>query len=192
MKKKTTRSAGFSRILIAATALAMVAALLPGPALAANAPAASDITLTLSAAQAIALEAAGLPEDQVVMTLLKLDRDDGLWEFEVEFVAGGIEYEYDINAETGAITKASTETAGSWEKNLRAGQYLTMAEAQDMALAKAAVAPQDAAFTEIELDFDDGRMVYELAFTADGQRHQAELDAETGEVLQYRMVAEKK
>ena len=54
-------------------------------------------------AKSIALSHAGLSEDQVTFVRVKLDRDDGRWEYEVEFYKGGTEYDYEINATTGAI-----------------------------------------------------------------------------------------
>lgn len=59
--------------------------------------------LTLDEAKAIALEHAGFAADQVVFTKSKLDYDDGAAEYEIEFKANGLEYEYKINPYTGKI-----------------------------------------------------------------------------------------
>ena len=50
-----------------------------------------------------ALEDAGLKKDEVKFLRSELDRDDGILKYEVEFTKDGIEYEYDINADTGEI-----------------------------------------------------------------------------------------
>ena len=37
------------------------------------------------------------------MKKCKLDSDDGRWEYEIEFYAGGYEYEFEIDALNGTI-----------------------------------------------------------------------------------------
>lgn len=71
-------------------------------------PAEPDAALTAADAQAIALAHAGFTADAVTRLRTEYDFDDGVPEFEVEFRVGGVEYEYEIHAETGAIL--------SWEK----------------------------------------------------------------------------
>jgi uncharacterized membrane protein YkoI len=38
-----------------------------------------------------------------------LDREDGVWVYEIEFEANGFEYDYDVEAATGKILKAKKE-----------------------------------------------------------------------------------
>lgn len=54
-------------------------------------------------AQSIALSAAGLTASQVSRLRCQLERDDGRWEYQVEFRSGSMEYEYEIDALTGSI-----------------------------------------------------------------------------------------
>ena len=54
-------------------------------------------------AQSIALSAAGLTAGQVSRLRCHLERDDGRWEYQVEFRSGSMEYEYEIDALTGSI-----------------------------------------------------------------------------------------
>lgn len=56
-----------------------------------------------AAAKAAALAHAGLTESQVGRVEVSLDRDDGRVVYEVEFKLNRMEYEYDIDAATGAI-----------------------------------------------------------------------------------------
>ena len=60
-------------------------------------------TITKDATKEIALEAAGKTADQVCFTKAHLDNDDGRLEWEIEFVQGGMEYEFDIDARTSAV-----------------------------------------------------------------------------------------
>lgn len=54
-------------------------------------------------ALSIALFHANLPKDKVWVKKNKIDIDDGIKVFEIEFHANNKEYEYDIDASTGEI-----------------------------------------------------------------------------------------
>lgn len=59
--------------------------------------------LSIDQALAIALAHAGLSGNQVTVTKAELDTDDSVAEYEIEFLSGGFEYEYEIDAYSGAI-----------------------------------------------------------------------------------------
>ncbi len=63
----------------------------------------STAKITSEEAKAAALKDAGLTEADVTNLTTDLDRDDGVLKYEVDFHSGGVEYDYDINAETGKI-----------------------------------------------------------------------------------------
>ena len=54
-------------------------------------------------AQQIALSNARLAENQVSKLKVRLKLDDGVWYYDVEFRTIALEYEYEIEAYTGAI-----------------------------------------------------------------------------------------
>ena len=60
-------------------------------------------------AKSIALNHAGLSENQAYDMDIELDDEAGTLVYEVEFKFGGMEYSYEINAATGAILKHETE-----------------------------------------------------------------------------------
>lgn len=60
-------------------------------------------------AEQIALNHAKLTKQQVGYIQNKLDKDDGRWEYEIEFRYGTTEYEYNINAYTGEIVDYSID-----------------------------------------------------------------------------------
>ena len=62
-----------------------------------------------AAAKAAALTHAGVSESQVYDTDVELDDEDGRWVYEVEFKADGMEYEYVIDAYTGAVLEYDME-----------------------------------------------------------------------------------
>ena len=62
------------------------------------------------AAKSAALEHAGLAENQIAGPRVKLERDDGRAEYEVEFYHGNAEYDYEIDALTGEILSAKIDS----------------------------------------------------------------------------------
>ena len=63
-------------------------------------------TLTQDEALARALDHAGLSRDQLdYVKHAEMDWEHGTKVWEIKFYQGGMEYEYDVNAETGAIMK---------------------------------------------------------------------------------------
>ena len=63
-------------------------------------------TLTQDEALAKALEHAQLKKDQLdFLKKVELDYEHGRKIYEISFYQGGFEYEYDVDAETGAILK---------------------------------------------------------------------------------------
>ena len=60
-------------------------------------------------AKSIALNHAGLSENQAYDMDVELDDEDGTFVYEVEFKSGNMEYDYEIDAASGAILKHETE-----------------------------------------------------------------------------------
>lgn len=73
-----------------------------------TAPTASSF-IGADAALSIALRHAGLSQSDVTVTDNDLDEDDGSYIYEIEFTRGEREYEYEIDAVTGAVLKSEYE-----------------------------------------------------------------------------------
>ena len=65
--------------------------------------------ITAEEAKQAALKHAGLNESDITDVDIDLDRDNGVLIYEVDFNHGGIEYDYDINAETGEVISADKD-----------------------------------------------------------------------------------
>ena len=65
--------------------------------------------ISAEAAKSAALSHAGVSASNVYEFKCELDRDDGVTRYEVEFKSGGMEYEYEIDAYTGAVLKAEQD-----------------------------------------------------------------------------------
>ena len=69
--------------------------------------------ITLEKAQEIALTQANVNAADAVFDDKEFDHDDGNPIFELEFTAGGVEYDYDVHAVTGKVVKAEHKTVGT-------------------------------------------------------------------------------
>lgn len=63
----------------------------------------SSAFIVIDSAKKIALESVGISEEAAVFTKAETEREKGILVYEIEFVANGTEYEYEIDAKTGAV-----------------------------------------------------------------------------------------
>ncbi len=68
-----------------------------------NSTPASDEYISTDKAKSLAYNHAGIKATEVKFSKAELDRDDLIVHYDVEFVAGKYEYEYEINAESGKV-----------------------------------------------------------------------------------------
>ena len=147
--------------------------------------------ITAEEAQNAALAHAGIAESSVAQLEIEFDSEDGLMVYEVEFYAGGAEYDYDINARTGAVVKSSREggsgsaTGGGATSSGSSGTYIGEAAATAAALADAGISEGDTTYLRCWVEHDDGRAeCYEVEFLAGSTEYQYEIDLYTGAILQ--------
>lgn len=145
----------------------------------------SDDYITASKAKSIALSDAGVKEKDAVFLKVNLDWDDGRAVYEVEFYSGNVEYDYDIDAVTGAIRSSDRdlEDFDIWNGTVSdSGDYITAQKAKNIALDRA---PSGATVVKCELDRDDGRAVYELELRSGRTEYECDIDALSGTVLKW-------
>lgn len=142
--------------------------------------------ITAEKAKEIALDHAGVKAADAVFLLAGLDWDDGKVCYEVEFYSGSMEYDYDIDAVTGAILSfdheldrytlpAGTQTPASPDG------LITEAKAREIAQGRA----PGAQIVKCKLDWDDGQYVYEIELREGRTEYECELNAATGAVLKW-------
>ena len=117
--------------------------------------------ITQKDARKIALEDAGLTEAEVTISAEKLDTENGVAVYEVDFVKGNVKYEYDINAMTGAVYSKSSESTAVYSTEA-ARSFIGVDRAKSIALGHAGVSASSVSFSKAKLDDDDGRGVYEI------------------------------
>ena len=171
----------------------------------------------IDAAKAVALEAAGVAEDDAVFSTAGLDKRNGMDYYAVDFTAGGRSYEYDIDAVTGVVIDSSSgggtaetpaagddggtasapaaaspsPSAGQTTGGQAAATAVTEEQARETALSHAGLTADQVTFVRSKLDRDDGRLMYDVEFyTSDYKEYDYEIDASTGEILSYDYDAE--
>lgn len=136
-------------------------------------------------ALSIALGHAGLTADEVRSSQVKLDVEDGVNVFDVEFRSvSGTDYDYEVNAADGAIHSFEIDAEDSHHHGAAQGAG-TISEEQAIACVLGLL--PDAKEDEIAawLDTHDGRARYVCSLTYDEMRHEIELDAASGDLLKW-------
>ena len=148
-----------------------------------GASSASGNYISADRAKQIALNDAGVKEANAVFLRANLDWDDGRAVYEVEFYSGSREYDYEIDALTGAVVDFDSDiedytipSAPSDSKD-----YISREKAQKLAQARA----PKATLIKLELDVDDGRAVYEGELREGSMEYEFEIDAVTGSFLKW-------
>ena len=156
----------------------------------------SNANISAEKAEEIALNELGLTRDQVVMDRTEADRERGLYVWEVEIYHNGIEYDFEINADSGEIlkqkqenekkssAKPSTDPAPAPTPDAPSADALTEEQAIAIALADAGLTADHVTRLKVEKDFDDGAWEYEIEFKKDGMEYDYEIRISDSKILQ--------
>lgn len=131
----------------------------------------SNSQISQNQAKSIAKKHAGV--SSVSQEKIEKDYDDGIYEYEYEFVSGSYKYEYKINATTGSILKHEKEYVGEVK--------ITKDEAKQKAFQHANVSSSNVYDVEVELD--DKR--YEVSFKSGKYEYEYEINASNGSVISH-------
>lgn len=140
------------------------------------------------AALQTALADAGINEADASRIRVTMDRDDGMLVYEVRFDAAEVEYDYEIDAQSGRIISTDVER---WDDDDRDDRNRTVNanvavgrdEAVKTVLGKVSGATEQD--VRIELDYDDGRYKYEGDIIYNGIEYDFEIDADSGRILEW-------
>lgn len=169
--------------------------------------------ITADKAKEIALNHAGVKAADAVFLLAGLDWDDGRAHYEVEFYSGSMEYDYDIDAVTGAILSFDHELdryrlpnsgqSPSVPPAAPVSPAPSVPPAASVSPAPSAPASSEGLITETKareiaqgrapgaqvvkckLDWDDGQYVYEIELREGRTEYECEINAATGAVLKW-------
>ena len=120
----------------------------------------------------------------------ELDESPAHYEVEIRSQTGE-EFEYKVDAYTGAILESKREAADGTEVPVvqpskpAASGDIGYAKAKSVALNHAGVSENKAYDMEIELDDEDGRLIYEVEFKSGNMEYSYEINAATGAILKH-------
>ncbi len=123
--------------------------------------------------------------DEIRYSEVDAELDESPAQYEVEITGQkGEEIEYKIDAYTGTIleSKRETEDKASAAQPTASGD-IGHAKAKSIALNHAGVSESKAYDMEIELDEEDGMLVYEVEFKSGGMEYSYEINAATGAIV---------
>lgn len=150
-----------------------------------------------AAAKKIAFEYVGISESDAEKLEIEMDIEKGRLIYEVEFFAGGYEYEFDIDARSGEIidfekeeraAKKEDKTTDKQDNNSEpetSAQYIGEDEAEAIALNHAGVSKSSVGRLTVEMDREDGIVVYEVEFYVENIKYEYEINAITGEIAGF-------
>ena len=120
----------------------------------------------------------------------ELDESPAHYEVEIRSQTGE-EFEYKVDAYTGAILESKREAADGTEVPVvqpskpAASGDIGYAKAKSIALNHAGVSEGKAYDMDIELDDEDGRLIYEVEFKSGNMEYSYEINAATGAILKH-------
>ena len=136
-------------------------------------------------AQKIALEHAGVKATDATITKSKLDYEGRRQVYEIEWYAGGKEYDYEIAVDTGEIlSSAYDEKTSGWSVSNSSNVTVSEADAKQTALGRVSGATEKDIY-EWQFEYDDGRPEYEGKIIYGGTEYDFTIDASSGAVIEW-------
>ena len=141
----------------------------------------------------IAKEAAGVPETDPAAVEVDPELDEEVPHYEVELSQPGRdEQEYLVDAFTGELLSGGPTVLSSdpaeHEQNASGGGSIAGIgpdQARDAALTHAGISEGQVSGLQVQQDWDDGRLEYEVEFRSGGMEYEYTIDGSTGQILEY-------
>jgi len=202
MKKRlfSIMNTGKKRIGIAVLCgvLVLTATVMTGAALASNntlAATPSEITVEQAKETALATVGGG------TVTKCEIDNENGRKVYEIEIIYGDNKYEMDVDAISSAVTDYKVEAitqnnnptsssdnsadaqSQSGTSSPAATSEITAEKAKEVALAKVG----GGTVTKCEIDYENGRKVYDITIVYGNNKYEMDVDAITGAITDYKV-----
>lgn len=143
--------------------------------------------ITADEAKRIALTHAKLAEKDVTFVKVELE-DNNRYEYDVDFYSGNLEYDYEIDAVSGAILSADRDienyvipTQSSTAAANTQTSEISVERAKQIALSHAGVG--SARFKKAKLDYENGVKVYEIEFKVGNLEYEYDINVSNGAII---------
>ena len=133
-------------------------------------------------AKNIALGYSNLLAKDVTFIRAELNYEDGRWIYDVEFYTDSKEYDFEIDAKNGKVLDHDYDVDG-WTRPEE--DFIGKESAKNIALGYSNLLAKDVTFIRTELNYEDGRWVYDVEFYTDKKEYDFEIDATNGKVLDH-------
>lgn len=136
-------------------------------------------------AKKIALEDAKLAEKDVTFVKVELEFENNRLVYDVEFYSGNVEYDYDIDAVSGAIVSADKDIENyvipAQPSTEAKATEISVEKAKQIALSHAGVG--SARFTKAKIDYENGVKVYEIEFKVGNMEYEYDINVLNGAIV---------
>ena len=125
---------------------------------------------------------------EVTFTRVRVDRENGITVYEVDFYDTEKEYEISIDMNTKEIINYQEDYFHPHHDNSTSpttNDYIGVEKAKEIVLNHAGLNSNDVTFHKVELDVDYPIATYEIEFYYQYFEYEYELNATTGEILKY-------
>ena len=140
-----------------------------------------DIIAKISQEEAVRIAVKDTPNGQLKKAKLENKRRGPVYDVELWQGNTNTKKEYKIDANTGQILRAKTDTDGDELNPARANTKVSIEQAKGIAKKQA----PNATFKSIELERKKGKLVYEVELIEGYAKKEYKIDADTGEILGF-------
>ena len=136
-------------------------------------------------AKKIALGDAKLAEKDVTFVKVELEFENSRLVYDVEFYSGNVEYDYDIDAVSGAIVSSDRDIENysipAQQTTVAPAADIGVEKAKEIALSHAGVG--SARFTKAKIDYENGIKVYEIEFKVGNMEYEYDINVSNGAII---------
>ncbi len=138
--------------------------------------------LNKNQATAIAYNHAGVSADSVTYCKVEMEQEKDGMIYEIDFIAGSADYEYEIDAATGNIIDCECEEAPRSHDDTSKG-FIGSEKAKEIAFSIKGVKASEVSVVDVELGRENGMIIYEVEFHHNGKKYEVEIDAVSGAII---------